>query len=172
MARNLTAILLIMLWLVPLTSLAEDPLRNKALRKEYQQSLKRFMDEGWTAWEQTRSLEDVVRRYYFLRGKAGPFADLLETCAIGRTSNEAMRHATHKAATQYVRLQNSRIEGTSQSITKNEVTADTVASTLSFDSSFRLQSAESVSLPRPALALSRPTPEGKIEVLLLYIIHQ
>ena len=96
---------------------------------------------------------------------------LMKVCGIGGTMNAAMRRAENNASTQYTRLQNGQVDGSTIIQITNEYADGKTSTSTTLNSSFRSHSTENVRLPAPSLTLIRTIENGRFEVLLLYIIQ-
>ncbi|MBR1733148.1 MAG: hypothetical protein IJ729_05350 [Alloprevotella sp.] len=147
-----------------------NPIKDKALQKECQRFTKQLTQEGWTVWGSTASLKAAANAYFQQLEQAAGEASPLEARAEEASANAAVRRAMNNAVVQYALLQESHIEGTTQTRIVTEGGGEDATSSNTFDASYRSSTAQRVKALKPALSLVRKLPNGRCEALLLYII--
>lgn len=149
------------------TSIANPPIRNKALRKECRQFCDRLKKEGWDVWKQSQQLSIAVTNYYEILESADDEKLSLVGYGVDKLPSKAMRKAEIHARVQYASAKGSHVNSYFSVKEKSDVNkSDSTTIILANQTSV----SRNVVLPGPTLSICRVRHDGMTEVQLYYLV--
>lgn len=141
---------------------ASSQITDKALKKEYKETLKRFRKEGWKVYASSQSLDEGFERYYTKRQNEGG------TPILGRGDGSNNNMANTKARVEAVREYASQLETKIEAETRISLSGAEDAQ--HFRSIVKSKTEQCIRGMSPVLSLSRKVDSGKYEMLLYYLV--
>lgn len=150
--------------------MAQDKLKDKALRKECKEKLKQFKEEGWGVYQDSQTLDEALTAFYMKIEACGDSLQQVVGVAEHRNPQMAQRKAFYSAARQCASMKGATIKGGMKTTMTNEATADSTTSKVTHDASYESNVSETVKSLVPELSLSRLRSNGNTEVQLFFLI--
>ena len=140
---------------------------TKSTMKSYKNECKQLKKEGWKAYDNALSLDDVMIKYYQQLEAGGDNVFVVTGMGQDKNINKAYSQAKHRASVALASKKGVSVEN--HTIMKMSVTAN--GSTSDTRNISAAQAEQIIRAQKPAASLCRKLEDGDIEINLYYIIR-
>lgn len=142
---------------------------DKLLKKESKKAAEKMEKEGWSVFGKKKSLKDAMGHHYKALAKGKGTLTTIEGHGIAKDVNLAIRKSQYNAAMHYATMQETRVEGTTNTTISNSSDEDG-NSHIEMESNFRSSTDQTVKSLTPSVIFYRTMKDGKTEVRSLFIV--
>jgi predicted ribosome quality control (RQC) complex YloA/Tae2 family protein len=144
--------------------------QDKAIKKESKKAAAQLEKEGWQIFGNVKSIKEGMDAHYRALGEGNGSIISIEGYGIAKDLNLAVRKSQHNAASQYATMQESKVEGTTDTKMESKSDGENASSNIEVDAHFQSTTDQTVKALKPSVIFYRVMSDGKYEVRGFYLV--
>lgn len=143
--------------------------QDKSIQKESKKAANQMNKEGWNVFGNVKSIKEAMDAHYKKLAEGHGTLMSLEGHGTAKDLNVAVRRSQHNAAAQYASMQESNVEGTTETKTNSKSDGENASSDIEVSSQFQSSTDQTVKSLTPSAIFYRVKDDGRYEVRAFYI---
>ena len=144
---------------------------DKQYRKESKKAAEQLNKEGWNVFGNAKSVKDAMDAHYKALAEGKGTLTTIEGHGIAKDINVAVRKSQYNATALYASMQESKVEGTTNTKVSNKSGEDGTSSDVEMSAQFQSSTDQTVKSLKPSVVFYRVMGDGKYEVRAFFIVN-
>ena len=150
---------------------AKADYQDKSVQKESKKTAARLEKEGWKVFGNVKSIREGMAAHYKALYDGIGEQTSIEGHGTAKELNMAVRKSQNNAAAQYAAMQESKVEGETDTQVSSLSDDETSTSQVELTSHFRSSTDQLVKSMKPSVVIYRMTNDGNYEVRSFFVVN-
>jgi hypothetical protein len=143
---------------------------DKQYRKESKKAAEQLNKEGWHVFGNAKSVKEAMDAHYKTLAEGEGTLTTIEGHGIAKDINVAVRKSQYNASALYASMQESKVEGTTNTKVSNKSGESSTSSDVEVSAQFQSSTDQTVKSLKPSVVFYRMMEDGKYEVKAFFIV--